>query len=957
MVLPPRLRSVGNKLKSGHFRDALQDLEPVYDPARDLDRLLMADIWFHTGHWDDAETLASDLTATQAVPAGIQGRAYELLTWLIKYKNGIPSALAFAEKSLQQAERANDLEQTCRAQLALLVAKADAFGPDSLGTLPADAQRNVMRSGDARLLSWLHIRLAEVEARRGRFDLTAHHLDLAAGRPQDDDDLLAIVQTHLLRGVVATYALHPERSMAHNRDALQCAREAGYHFGEVAALLNLGQLSLSVERFDEARGYLDEAEPLLGDRLPLAIGWTDTRAQLALALGDVGECQRLIARLAMLSEIDRTPKPSYGSLEATLTSVRLQRKLGDTGAALALLEGGVKEAQARRSPLLEATFLIHRADVLLDTGRPREALAALRDASRQSLGSFIALLAEAEQVRARAASTLGFPLLAEARLDRAERILTAIGRPGHVARPAPAPAPPSAPVAVAPGEAAPASAVREDRLLMLEATASLMELGGRPDLLAEELFMLCRRAMPEGPLALVSCESDGRHVRLGLNWTRPLVSDDGAREAEEGVVRLTVGRRDLDGTFEILADAAAQPAAEPMLDALRMLVDAACRLDAARETTTQAAAGAPFVASVSASASASTRADAAPAARTGDVTVTGAGGRALFSGALMKDLLRQAHRIGRTDLTVLVAGETGVGKEIFADEIRRVSPRQWNRFAKIDCSSIPRELLEGSPFAHAQPPHAQIPHAQIQSSGAEKEALGAIRAANHGTVLLDEIGELSLDKQVALLRLLDAKEVHPLGADRSMALDVRFIFVTNANLERLVHERRFREDLFHRINVVVLRIPPLRDRRDEILPLARHFLTFFSTRHQRPAPSLSDDAAEALLLHGWPGNVRELRNEMERLIGLLDPEVTVIRAEALGDSVREGRNGAPVTLAGPNEVVIRADQPLRLAVDELEREIIARRIRDSQGNLDRIAAGLGLSRKGLYFKRQRHGLL
>jgi hypothetical protein len=112
MVLPPRLRSVGYKLKTGHFRDALQDLQPVYDPARDLDRLLMADIRFHTGQWEDAETLASDLTATQAVPAGIQGRAYELLTWLIKYKDGIPSALAFAEKSLQQAERANDLEQT-----------------------------------------------------------------------------------------------------------------------------------------------------------------------------------------------------------------------------------------------------------------------------------------------------------------------------------------------------------------------------------------------------------------------------------------------------------------------------------------------------------------------------------------------------------------------------------------------------------------------------------------------------------------------------------------------------------------------------------------------------------------------------------------------------------------------------------------------------------------------------
>lgn len=1055
MVLPSRLRTIEYKVRTGHFRDALHGLEAVYDPAGPLDRLLMANIRFHTGQWRDAETLALELTAGRDIPIGIQGRACDLLTWLIKHKHGVPNALSFAEKSLQLASKANDLEQTCRAQLTMLVAKADAYGPDGLGNLIAETHSNVMRLGDAHLIAWLHIRLAEVEARRGRFDQTERHLDLVASRDRaPHDDLLAAVQVHLLRGVAATLALHPERSLAHNRDALRSAREAGYQFGEVAALLNMGQLCLSMNRLDEARGFLDMAEPLLGDRLPLTIGWTDTRAQLELAEGNLRECQRQVNRLAMLSEINRSPKPSYSSLEATLTRVRLQRRQGDMRGALSLLEEGVREARARRSPVLEATFEIQRADVLLEMGRAREALQALRNASRHSLGSFITVLGEAERVRARAAGALGLPALAQARQERATRIFTAIGRP---------------PVNVSPAQTVDRARLdaREAGLLMLEAAANLLELGGRRDLLAAEVFSVCQHAIGDGGLALVLRRGDERELRQAVNWSRSLAGQD-----IDTLARVTIPARETGPTYELLLDTPDDAVLSPLLDDLQALVDASSRLDAVRaqrlKTSAHAlttgggagaiggharagrGAGAARTAAAGAAHAearggqevrdADEDADAqefAGAAATGVDAGTGAragqgAGRAIFSSPVMLDLLRQAQRVGRTDLTVLIAGETGAGKEMLAEEIRRASGREWARYAKIVCSSLPREPLASSLFGQSH-----------GSSGlSEKEAQNAIGPVNGGTVLLDEIGELPPDKQMALLRLIDTKEVHPAAAARPLPLDVRFICVTNANLEQLVLDRRFREDLFHRINVVSLRIPPLRERRDEILPLARHFLAHLSARQQRPMPELSDEAAEQLLVYGWPGNVRELRNEMERLVSLLDHDVTLVPVESLSDNVRlarpgaglgvglglslsagqgvggrlsaagsafgtgslgpgpggtgpggAGSGGAGSTAAGSGglgsvgsgsigqqgaaggagvvlsqaggpdaagdleQVVIRANQPLRLALEELEREIIARRIREAPGNLDRIAAGLGLSRKGLYFKRQRYGLL
>jgi transcriptional regulator with PAS, ATPase and Fis domain len=212
--------------------------------------------------------------------------------------------------------------------------------------------------------------------------------------------------------------------------------------------------------------------------------------------------------------------------------------------------------------------------------------------------------------------------------------------------------------------------------------------------------------------------------------------------------------------------------------------------------------------------------------------------------------------------------------------------------------------------------------------------------------------------QVKLLRVLDTNHVHPIGAPNSVAVDFRAVAATNANLHEMIEQKRFREDLFYRLNVATLRVPPLRERREEILPFVDHFLTVFCTKHSRPLLRLSDEAKEYLLLYNWPGNTRELRNEIERLCGMTEVN-DVVRPKHLSAPIldaRQERISAAIE-AGPNEVLISIDQPLDSAYDEIARHAIVAALKRDSGNLESAAKRLGLTRKGLYNKRLRFGML
>jgi hydrogenase-4 transcriptional activator len=310
----------------------------------------------------------------------------------------------------------------------------------------------------------------------------------------------------------------------------------------------------------------------------------------------------------------------------------------------------------------------------------------------------------------------------------------------------------------------------------------------------------------------------------------------------------------------------------------------------------------------------------------------------------MRELMTLAQRVARTTVGVLITGESGTGKEILARAIHAASTRADKPFIPFNCAAVPREILESQLFGHRRGAF----------TGADRDHPGVIRAARDGTLFLDEIGELGLDLQPKLLRFLESGEISPLGEPAPLTVNVRIVAATNADLDRLVQEGRFREDLFYRLNVVRLPIPPLRERRDEIPGLVHHFVARAAAEFGKGQLRIADDAMEHLLLYDWPGNVRRLQNEIRRMAALAENDGT-LRAIDLSPEIRRAvRAGGRVRDEG--ELAVRLGDKLAPTLARIEREMIRTALRASQGRVEQAARALGISRKGLYLKRQRLGL-
>jgi len=295
-------------------------------------------------------------------------------------------------------------------------------------------------------------------------------------------------------------------------------------------------------------------------------------------------------------------------------------------------------------------------------------------------------------------------------------------------------------------------------------------------------------------------------------------------------------------------------------------------------------------------------------------------------------VIRAARLVAVTDATVLVQGESGTGKELLAREIHRTSRRASKPLVVVNCAALPETLVEAELFGYRRGAF----------TGAQQDYPGRIRSADGGTLFLDEIGELPLSVQAKLLRFLEAGEVQGLGETRPRQVDVRVIAATNRRLEEQVREGRFREDLWYRLAIVPLMLPPLRERREDILPLARHFLDTLSQRHDLPVPTLDRSAERRLLDHPWPGNVRELRNLCERLVILL-PGQTV----GAGNLQLDPPQGQQGDLRLPAEGVI---------LDELEADLIRQALERTAGNRTRAARLLGLSRDTLLYRMKKYAI-
>ncbi|MCS6885323.1 MAG: sigma 54-interacting transcriptional regulator [Acidobacteriota bacterium] len=324
----------------------------------------------------------------------------------------------------------------------------------------------------------------------------------------------------------------------------------------------------------------------------------------------------------------------------------------------------------------------------------------------------------------------------------------------------------------------------------------------------------------------------------------------------------------------------------------------------------------------------------------------------VYSSSVMHRVVEQIRKIRTSDVTVLITGESGTGKELVARAIHAESSRREGPFVAFNCTATPRELIESQLFGHRRG----------SFTGATSDYLGVIRTAKGGTLFLDEIGDLSLEVQPKLLRFLEAGEIQPLGEGRPLKVDVRVIAATNADLAVAVAEKRFREDLYHRLNIIRIHIPPLRERPSEIPMLLNYYLDYFCSRYGRKKRIVFSDAAlEVLKNYHWPGNVRQLRNEVERLF-TYSCDGEVISATALSPEIRQS-SIHPVPSKGhverfEPEHKLKHIEPrkLRDVIQPIERELILEAFRRNKGNFTKAAEELGLSRRGLRIKIENLGI-
>ena len=297
------------------------------------------------------------------------------------------------------------------------------------------------------------------------------------------------------------------------------------------------------------------------------------------------------------------------------------------------------------------------------------------------------------------------------------------------------------------------------------------------------------------------------------------------------------------------------------------------------------------------------------------------------------------RRAAPTTATVLIEGESGVGKELVARLIHRQSLRSRERFVQVNCAAIPEDLIESELFGHEKG----------SFTGATEKQIGKFEQADRGTIFLDEVGDMSLKTQAKVLRVLQEGEVERVGSARTLKVDVRVIAATNKDLEKEIEKGTFREDLFFRLSVIPISVPPLRDRAADVPALVRHFADQFSRDNNIRARRFSPAAMDLLQQHRWKGNIRELRNTVERLI-IMTPSETIDVTD-LPDAIRTNGRGAGGEAGGE-----RGTGTLREFKESAERAFLVQKLREHEWNISKTAEVIGTPRSNLYKKLEQYAI-
>lgn len=858
----------------------------------DVQHVLLADTKRLAGQFPEANRHLSQIRP-RALDGALRVFSERVRGELLGVAGLVTEAIDVLGRVLVDGEACSEHEQVALASLSRFTLLTSHRGLAESQLGLEQAKKAVLRCGDSQLLAALHARVGQAYAQRSLPSVAIAELLSAL-------DLLRPEPNAHIEAFAMLALSGAEYLLSRNKEAARWARSSqriaernGLDALEFAATANLAFLTCRRGRTKRARLLAEKCLTKLPTPTLARGALLDTLATVAMHDGDLTTASEAIA------EIDSIIGTLQGTNLLLVDSAPVRARFAKVGNRLTdgqeILSSGMRAAEERGDTLGWAKLALLRAELGWFLHHPHAAdmdLLAVIERVHVPNAELLALLA---RVRAARAKHYGDTRRFSTEMARSERIFVGSGDLLHARQTS---------AMRASGLPAPSrSAVpksRTPRRSQYELPESLSVVCGllsQPHLAGAEAVRLFKR------LKVVSSAV----VRTG---------QEAATEGEKSLALGVLGSDAIVLYVTPLPDTSSREVVAHVLGILRHLVAASRAQTESKKTTL------------------SWDLDAAPDGRHG-----------LYISAQMKQLFSAIKRVASGNASVLVTGETGTGKEVVARDIHSMSPRSHSRFVAFNVSAVPRDMLEGQLFGHRKGAF----------TGAVEDVKGLIREAEGGTLFIDEIGELGLDLQPKLLRFLESGEIQPIGQP-PFKVDVRVIVATNASLDDLVRQGRFREDLFYRLNVVALTIPPLRERPEEIPTLLNHFLTIHSEQAGKLIPHVTTQAMERLCTYTWPGNVRQLSNELRRLVALgeNDDEIEVRHLSRTISQTPVQSAPCRVEQAG---IQIRLDRTLQEMYDDIERAAIARAMEQTLNNQTEAARLLGITRKGLYLKRQRLGLI
>ncbi len=966
------LARAGTALERGRGQEAVQFLTPALRSStltRDEElavRAALADAWLQLDDLDQAASAlgrAPDTFREPVAPARLSA-LWRLHGRLASARGEQSRAIALHGRALKHAEVAHDSRLIGLAHYELCQSYRLIGDLDTVREHITKAASALLAAGARRHLALVHSMSGILLAQQGRYDdamtalrqaegiaAMAHADDVVATACGNQANVLMLEHRYEQALVLAerSVALHEAHGSGHGlavalatlgqicvrlcdltraeqalHRALDVRSPIQFHETTGAVFDTLAQIHLIRGTYDMAIEFLARARDSYGAYGRQTSGWYEwsvrvLEARLALRRNEIEDAVRLAD--AILAD----GAPPFDALQATLIAAEALIAAGRPAEAERRLCAAADALDPQTAPAAWGEYLRLRGALHVREGRQADAYhdlaqsATLFDLLGERYQSALSQLALGELV-ARA----GARSAAERQLTRATATFQQLGAQRDLADTA---AVRQSLHSHGSGERIVSPAGADDAIVR-----RIVDAAALPDLLGRETAAALLETA-EGECAILFVELAGRDIRVIASAG----CDEGtarglaraarrARPAGPETYLIEPLGREADGSRYALV-ASPRPFGDPVLRRLRMITTVARQgfaLCAARDRS---------VSAVGPSADGSL-----------EPLLPGF----ISASTAMTRVVEQIQRLQSNDLTVLITGESGTGKELVARAIHAGSHRHSALFLPYNCTTTGRELADSQLFGHRRGAF----------TGAVSDQPGLIRSAAGGTLFLDEIGDIALDVQPKLLRFLEHSEIMPVGESKPIRVDVRVLAATNADLEQRVAEGRFREDLYYRLSVIRIHVPPLRERREEIPHLSTYFLRESCERLGKPDIQLSSAALDVITQYWWPGNVRQLRNEIQRAVAL-SPAGGAIEPEHLSPELSvPNLAGVPVS-SGPTAGPARSGAmpaSLAAAVEQVERELIQTALERSAGNISETARTLGLTRRGLYLKLRRLGL-